>query len=489
MTLPRLRFAMTVPKTLSTLGLALTLSGTALAQGMELDYERLAGRFLESHGLAEASPADVDIYSMLQDNYLHLQVGLFEVYAPAALHDDSLEHFQRVVVALQAAQDRWLEWLEPSSRSVRDLRKDQKAIKKWLESWRKSQLEKAAEAGGGDMLELLDARSSVREAFSRYGDYMLSGASLGLDREGGHVEPVILVPDRGRFVEFVCFGGWFYEHAKEVFWQPGVENWTHFQLDEFKMLATRYASPSRQPGDYQSGVDMDARTSTGLEQQIVQLSTNSLFANYFGERVPPSLAGALAVNLVIDLYGECNTRADGDLRSRRTEAREIFVPGGNPDGGILPPNLADSRWRETHGADRFVSVLKSSMQKRRARDPFTFELKDDREIRRTPVQAPFLGQHADATAIASEFYGDRLEFLRSYRTCFMYWLREEAAGSRSNCEDTFANLLLELAHNTDPERLEAIFGEVYGDPLSAPAAELGKKDLEGRFLSWLAKTR
>ena len=129
------------------------------------------------------------------------------------------------------------------------------------------------------------------------------------------------------------------------------------------------------------------------------------------------------------------------------------------------------------------------MQKRRARDPFTFELKDDREIRRTPVQAPFLGQHADATAIASEFYGDRLEFLRSYRTCFMYWLREEAAGSRSNCEDTFANLLLELAHNTDPERLEAIFGEVYGDPLSAPAAELGKKDLEGRFLSWLAKTR
>ena len=90
---------------------------------------------------------------------------------------------------------------------------------------------------------------------------------------------------------------------------------------------------------------------TGMQQQIAQLAGNAMIDNLFGDKIPPSLAGALSVNLVIDVYGECNTRVDGDLRARRMAAREFFVPGGASEGGVLPPNLADSLEGQATEAD------------------------------------------------------------------------------------------------------------------------------------------
>lgn len=489
---PALTFApvRTLALTLAlTIALGLAAPRAAFAQSPGLDHAGLAARFLERHDVADASPATLDLHSLLEERYLHLRVGLFDLYTPADAGVEGLEDYARVVSALFAAQERWLEWLEPVLEDAREVRADQRTLSRWVGSWKMAALAEAASRGGGDLLELLEAKDDVREAAQRYADYLVSGAALGLDHEGGHSEPIVLIPDRGRFTEFLCFGGWLYDHLRPVFWQAGVEDWTHFYIDEFKVLAMQFAAPGRQPGDYQTGWRMDSRTETGLEQQIVQLAANSMLANYFGERVPPSLAGALAVNLVVDLYGECDTRVDGDLRARRTEAREIFVPGGNPDGGILPPNLADSRWRDRHGADRFVGALKRAMEERRRSEPVTFELLDDGERARRSVAAPFLGSSADRTPVGQEFFGDQLEFLRSYRTCFLYWLREEAGGSRGKSERAFASLLSELACNEDPEALEGVFERVYGDPLSAPVQALGKDQLEGRFLGWLEKRR
>ena len=117
----------------------------------------------------------------------------------------------------------------------------------------------------------------------------------------------------------------------------------------------------------------------------------------------------------------------------------------------------------------------------------TFELVDDREAKRMVVKAPFLGTPAaDSPPIPDEFWGDSLEFYRSYRTGFVYWLRTKGQRSKKTSEAAFAAYLTQLAQaENGAESLEATFEEQYGKPLSAN--EPSKKDLEGQFLDWLSK--
>jgi hypothetical protein len=182
---------------------------------------------------------------------------------------------------------------------------------------------------------------------------------------------------------------------------------------------------------------------------------------------------------------------DGDLRERRTSAREVFVPGGNPNGGVLPPNIADSPWRDHAGADRFVDVLRTSQregakQQGSKKDKQAWFLLHDENGTPGAVRAPFLGPAAEGTNPSEgRFYWDRLEFLRSYRTCFVWWLQNEAESTPKKSRQQFAKFLRTLAVTPDDE-VEATFRSGFGGAeLSTP--ELSKKDLEGRFLAWLAK--
>ena len=467
----------------------LLLALAAPLRAQDLPYERLATQVLEDLGAAEASPDTLDLHRLLEESCLRVAVGIYDLYVPAeqARDEGSLEELQRVALALLESQERWLEWLEPEvedTKALKQARKDVKAVRKWLGAWRMRSVVPGMEEGARDMLDVLSARDSAREASARLAQYLDRGEALGLDREAGVREPIVLVEDRVRMVQLCSLGGWIYPQHRGVFWQPSIATWTHFYIDDVKFLATRFCTP-RQPGDYATPMRMDTRVETGLEQQIVQLATNSMLANYFGDAIPPTLAGGLAVNLVIDLYGECNTRVDGDLRARRTSAREVFVPGGNPNGGILAKNLADSRWRAEQGADRFVGALKRAMPSGR-RGPARFLLQDDRGRRGLEVHAPFLGSAVVASALEEEYLGDQLEFLRSYRVCFLAWLQERGAGKASRSEEAFACLLRGLARGTT-ETLEETLSEVYGAPLSS--AEPGEEDLEGRFLEWLRKQR
>ena len=117
----------------------------------------------------------------------------------------------------------------------------------------------------------------------------------------------------------------------------------------------------------------------------------------------------------------------------------------------------------------------------------SFELMDDREIKRMVLKAPFLGAPAlDAPVIPDDFWGDSLEFFRSYRTAFIHWLRTKGQRSKSKSEAAFGVYLTQLAQaESGAESLEDTFEEVYGKPLSA--AEPSKGDLEGQFLDWLSK--
>lgn len=467
----------------------LLLALAAPLRAQDLPYERLATQVLEDLGAGDASPDTLDLHGLLDESFVHLAVGIYDLYVPVeqARTQESLEELQRVALALLGSQERWLEWLEPEiedPKALKQASKDLKSLGKWIDSWRMRTALRDLEDGELDLLEALSARDSVREASEGLAAYLDRGEALGLEREAGVRERIVLVEDRVRMAQLCSLGGWIYPEHRGVFWQPSIATWTHFYIDDVKFLATRFCTP-RHPGDYATPMRMDARTPTGLEQQIVQLATNSMLANYFGDAIPPTLAGGLAVNLVIDLYGECNTRADGDLRARRTEAREVFVPGGNPNGGLLAKNLADSRWRLEQGSDRFVAALKRAMEVGR-RGPIRFQLQDDRGRRGLEVHAPFLGSAVVASALEEAYQGDQLEFLRSYRVCFLSWLQERGAGKPSRSEDAFADLLRGLARGTT-DTLEQTLAEVYGAPLSS--SEPGDDDLEGQFLEWLRKQR
>jgi hypothetical protein len=187
-----------------------------------------------------------------------------------------------------------------------------------------------------------------------------------------------------------------------------------------------------------------------------------------------------------------DTRVDGDTGSRSTEAVNVFVAGGNPSGGTIA-NSAESRWRETHGADRFLGPLKRSQkaaageaQERWAR-PGGFELLDATGSSSHVVWAPLLGAHGTGPPPAP-YHADHMEFRRAYRVAFLHWLRTRGAGSKKSSAEAFARFARTLAGGASAA--EAI-EEGYGLPLSAPSpAELLAADtlpLEGRFLVWLSK--
>ena len=112
---------------------------------------------------------------------------------------------------------------------------------------------------------------------------------------------------------------------------------------------------------------------------------------------------------------------------------------------------------------------------------------DDRESRRWVTTGPFLGTAAkDRPQPSEDFDGDHKEFLRAYRTAFVYWLREKGADGKKPSHRAFAELLTSLAGTPDANALESILSKVYEErPLST--SELSTDDLEGAFLTWLSK--
>jgi len=505
----------------TTLGSILLLAAPALAApvpasrvhghaGDELAYEELALSMLDDFGYGDANPDTFDFEEFLEQGFVRVRLGLFELYVPTVdLEQKSLAaELKSLSAAMLKAQAKWLEWLEPvagepeewsedvqsAQADMEQARADLKTLGRWVKSWKTGKLAAVPGSEQRDLLIALEPQAEVVEAAERFAKYMGTGAALGLELDEGNREPLILIEDRGRYVEFVCFAGWLHPDLHHEFWDPKIITWTNFYVDEYKVLALRTAAPGATSGDYREGWSLDERADEGTAQQITQLAVNSMLDNYFGEKIPPALAGGLALNLVIDIYGECNTRVDGDLSERRKGAREMFVPGGLSQGGILPPNLADSRWRADHqGSDRFLGILRTSQKNgakksRKASDKHRrFRLMDFDEVERTIIEGPFLGSAAaDTTAPPHAFYGDHLEFLRSYRCAFVWWLQHRVIPKDKRASgEAFAKFLRELSQADDAVEIERVFEESFGGvPLSS--RELEKTgDLEGMFLEWL----
>lgn len=461
---------------------ALTLAGG-------IDHEKVAQDFIATHGLRGKAPADVRIDELLAQHYLMGRAGIFEVYFPVAGLESRAGDLKDCLAALIDAQEHLLEWSKPSGRDQKAVRADLKTVAGWLKGVRPQTLAKAKDPAGKDLTVILGAPEAVSAASQRLADSFGKGEALGLASDPPVKVRVMLAPTRREFAELVCFVGWWSEEWRPTYWVDSISDWSTCWLDDIQVIALEYAAPGHPPADYSSGEALNKRDPKIMEQQLVQLSVFRVFDAFYGERIPAAFSTGLAMNLVIDQFGEVNTRIDGDLRGRSAAKREVFVAGGASGGGFLGKNSAETRWREDHGKDRFLRVLRQSQKEGAGLDKdaktraAVFAIRSDKGGDVHAVKAPFFGAATSPTP-PEAFQGDFAEMQRGYRCAFIYWLQNKAAAADKASREKFAQLLEKLA---DPAlEFEAVFPAVYeGAALSD--ADAGKDCLEGKFLLWLPK--
>lgn len=455
------------------------------------DFEELAQRWLAEHDLAPASPSDLDLNTLLEEEFLAFPLGLFDVRIPPEAMRDPVagQELRDILGALLDLQEAWIAWF-PDAEATKEVRGDVKQLRGWIRAWKPMSFRDITPAKEGGVIEALAPKDSIRQAHASFAAYMLGGGPLG-EREKRH-EParLVLFPGRAGFVEFTALLGWMNPRWRACFWDPGIVTWTDLELNGVRFLSLAYADPDAP--DYRRGIPMSARNPRAAAEHVVQVATRALLDTVLADRMEPMLAAGLANNMVIELFGEVDTRSDGDTRTRRSDARSVFIPGGNPNGGVLPPTNANSRWRDSMGKDHFVKSLRRA-QKAGGKDAasrrekhLVFQLLADDGAERSVVRAPFFGPEAsDASIPTKRFQGDYLEFLRAYRSGFLHWLREHGGKSRRDSPAAFGRLLRRFAVPGGKLELTAVLQEIYEVPLSA--TDPNDDCLEGRFLLWLAK--
>jgi len=458
-----------------------------------IQHEKVAREFLAAHGLADKAAGDVQLDDLLAHHFVVARAGIFEVHFPVASLEKRGTDLKDCLVALLDAEELLLEWTKPSGRDQKAVRADLKTVGGWLKGLRPAALAKCKDCAGKDVTEILGAPEPVVAASKRLSASFGKGEALGLARDPPARVRLLLAPTRRDFVELACFAGWWSEEWRSTYWVDSVSDWSTCFLDDVQVIALESAVAGHLPEDFSSGEHLNKRDPKVMEQQVVQLSVQRSFEALYGEAIPSAFLSGLAMDHVIDQFGEVNTRIDGDLRGRSAARREVFVPGGASNGGFLPKNSAETRWREDHGKDRFVRVLRLAQKEGEGLDKAVenksagFAVRNDAGGEVHAVAAPFLGAGAgERKAPPEAFLGDFAEMLRGYKCAFIWWLQTKAGGNDKASREKFAGLLEKLG---DPAlEFEAAFQAVYdGAPLSDAAA--GKDSLEGKFLIWLSKQK
>jgi len=452
----------------------------------DLLYDEIAQRWLKANEVQDAKT----VTDALHRAFTHLSLGVFDVYVPpAALKDaKALEDARVALLALVEAQRTFARWAQGTADEAQPEKRKDDALAKWLSGLTPKAFAGRA-AGGADMAEAAGAEQAVRSALDEFRGAQRKGGLFGVGHDIEGV-PLALFPRRGEFVEFTCVAGSLDPALRPSAWQEGLTNWLEYQADGVPFVTLEYTAGS---DDFQKGVSVGARNPAALAELVAQVAGRAMLAHVYSRELDPALASGVANALVIDLYGELDTRIDGDVRARSSQGRSMFVPGGNPDGGVLPPTSAESRWRGTKGKDHFVGILsqvqKQSGKKAQTRaDKLTrFELQSDDGGHKALVSAPFLGPKAVKPDPA--VFGDYLELVRCYGVAFLHWLRIEGAGKPAESATHFGEFLRALGRGASAEELPRVLQGIYGQPLSAEDAQalFESPTLEGRFLAWLGR--
>jgi hypothetical protein len=252
------------------------------------------------------------------------------------------------------------------------------------------------------------------------------------------------------------------------------------------VLALEYGV-SGQP-DWTKGADMNARNEHGQLEHVAQKVSELLLEYYLVDRPDPWVMAGLSTNLVIELFGENNTRGSGSGGGSMVSGQSKFVPGGNANGGQLRRRSAEGRFRQSKGRDHFVPVLRvcqrqgadaAAKQKRGTRADISFFALLEAIGGDIPplVQAPFLGKDCGVKEIPEGAKQDYFDFARAYQSAFAYWLQTKALGADAGADP--GALFLKLVGHAGVSA-----EDVYGVPVSVK--DLGSDCLELRFLKWLA---
>lgn len=459
----------------------------------KLDHQKIGKDFASVRGIDTSRPEDLTIEKVFAEHYVHADLGAFHVEWPISQLVSRSKEFKECCEALVKSQETWLDWVQLKASEQKAIRADLNATLKWVSSWSTQVLAKGK--GGADVVDLVPPQPAAGEARKRFNDALQRLTPIGPGREQPGQVKLVFAPTRQEFTEFVYFAGWLYPDLRPLLWVDSVPDWTQCFVRDMQVIALQYTVTGRMPLDYTSGSWMNERDPNVMQQQVTQLAMNALFLDHYKDRVPGAFVSGLSMNLVVDTYGQVNTRVDGDTRSKETQKREIFIPGGASDGGFLGKNSAETRWRENYGSDHFLPILRQAQAeggdeaKNEKNKPACFSVRDDGGGKKFVVRAPFLGSAAAETKPPpSEFNGDWAEFLRAYKSGFIYWMQTAAAGNEKVSRERFATLLRKLAEPNLTSDFEAVFQEVYeGSPLSN--ADVDKNCLEGQFLRWLPKSK
>ncbi|MFT7670474.1 MAG: hypothetical protein ACI8X5_003183 [Planctomycetota bacterium] len=462
--------------------------------GSSVTFMEMAESFLKSVGRKpDASRQMASPEAILTENFLRAPIGLYDVWIPMSSLADkaTAKNYVEVCAALCETQAEWVSWLGEGAKDGEALSDSLESYGKWIQKWDLPTLIGAQSSGENNTTNLMGADESVQSTSDNLARAFREASILGEARSKSESVKLVLMPNRKGFVEFIAYCGWYYPNSQDSYWRESVGTWSQFTLNDYQVIALEYASPGAAPGDYEASYSMKTKSPSGMQEQVAQLGLNRLLAYEHGGSLPPSLITGLSINLITKVYGACHTRIDGDTSGKVTQKREVFVRGGQSEGGVLPPNSAESRWRQDYGKKHYAPILQTAQKagagatKRKKEKYNSFLLKNDSGSKTYVTHAPLLGPSSGAPEIVPDaVYGDYLEFTRAYQSAFLYWLQHYGAKSKKKCPEAFGQFISRIS-GSDDLSIAAIAEEIYGKPLSDP--EASKKSLEGAFLKWLSK--
>jgi hypothetical protein len=485
------------------------------AQNAELDFAGMGARFLRERVGSEAADA-LTAEALYTQHCVQLRLGMVELAWPRWRLADktAAEEFKLTAQALVAAQKRWAEVLALPEAAA-GIAKDAQVLEAWIKSWKGPALSKMAQQKPEEAHELmhgLAAPPDVTAAAQSFASRLMDPKVCHWVPKDGQPQRVLLAPRRKDFVELMGYAGRADATLQPVLWNKDATLFTSFWIGSIFVLALEYPPWVFDP-KFETCISMNKFEKTGMQQHTLREVLGALHWVCLGEPGDARyFLQSQALLLTIDVCGEANAlEGDGErgTSGAQTQPYERFVPGGDPNGGTLPPipaapfdSLRENHWREGKGADHFAVPLRKgqktaqkAMIKDRpakldpvlARDPNAhFLLSTADGVERAIVTAPFLG-----SATANKPYPphallvDYREFFRAYRTAFFHWLATESDPKNPKaCAERRRTLAHKLAEDRS-KSFEALVQEVYGEPLSG--SDGSKPSLEWRFLEWLGK--
>ena len=479
-----------------------------LAGGDGIEFEALGQAFRAAHCEGAETSDACNLDAIVRDHYARVTLGVFELCYPADLLAKSgpAKQFIEVMRAVLDLEARWLGIVGPGDDTERSAQKELESVRGWLSTVKPAQLARIRKSADKDLFTYLEAGADVVATQERLLAYMLDPDALFLVPIRGEPARILLAPTRREFMELVGFAGQLEPELQAVYWHEDVVKWTQIWSGWTLVLALEYAPWGGTDPKFKTGLSMKEFDKTGLSEHVVQQATLTLLRHVFA-REPTHFEQALATNITIDVCGQINT-VDGEGAIGTSGARTLpysrFVPGGNPNGGVLPARSAApfnmvviNKWRKGKGDDWFAAALRKGQKtaaKRAAKDKSNPQRKDktphfqldDPNVGKHLITAPFLSEFANEKQYPpTKFLNDYREFFRSYRSCFFHWL--EVAGDPESPEASkakFKQLVRGTVDVTEEDTFDNLVATIYGVPLSA--SDGSTDSLEWRFLAWLA---